>query len=236
MDRFNYSFKPAPAILASAFVAFAVMVASPVYAQIKEREITVIGTPGNLDHWKLHESKFFNEILPTRTSGKIKVIAQPRDEVGMDGFGVMRQLKQGVFDFVFGDFTYVAGDSPELEGVDLTGVAQSVEQYRKMHDAYLPIFQRVMKEKFDATILLTYAWPSQQLWCNLGDRGIKNVSLKDLKGKKFRTFSAPQGDYVQGLGGSPVSITFAEVVPALQKGVADWNDTVGKLVGMTASK
>jgi TRAP-type C4-dicarboxylate transport system substrate-binding protein len=208
-------------LLASLLFGMTALAALPAGAEIKEREVTVIGTPGNLDHWKLHESKFFNEIIPRRTNGKITANAKPRDEVGMDGFGVMRQLKQGVFDFVFGDFTYVAGDSPELEGVDLTGLAQSVDQYRQMQDVYMPVLQRVMNEKFDATILLTYAWPSQQLWCNLGDRSIKNVALKGLAGKKFRTFSAPQGDFVRGLGGTPVSITFAEVVPALQKGVAD---------------
>jgi len=194
---------------------------SQALAEIKAQEFAVVGTPGNLDHWKLHESKLFQELIPKASGGKLTANIKPRDELGLAGFPVMRQLRSGAFDFVFGDFTYVAGDSPIIEGTELSGLAQSVPQYREMQKVYKPVFDRVFKEKFDATILLMYAWPSQQLWCNFGDRSRKDISLKDLVGKKVRTFSAPQGDFVTGLKASPVSITFAEVVPALQKGVAD---------------
>ena len=68
---------------------------------------------------------------------------------------------------------------------------------------------------------MIYAWPSQQLFCNLGDKSIKNVTFDDLKGKKIRTYSKTLGDFVEGVGGAAVTIAFAEVVPALQKGVAD---------------
>ncbi|MGE4046516.1 MAG: TRAP transporter substrate-binding protein, partial [Acetobacteraceae bacterium] len=180
-----------------------------------------VGTPSSLDHWKLHESKLFKEMIPKASGGKLTANAKPRDELGLAGFPVMRQLRLGAFDFVFGDFTYVAGDSPIIEGTELSGLAQSVDQYRQMQEAYKPVFDKIFKEKFGAKILLMYAWPSQQLWCNFGDRNRKDISLKDLAGKKVRTFSAPQGDFVTGLKASPVSITFAEVVPALQKGVAD---------------
>ena len=55
----------------------------------------------------------------------------------------------------------------------------------------------------------------------MGDRSITNVSLDQLKGKKIRTYSTTLGDFIEGVGGSAVTIAFAEVVPALQKGVAD---------------
>jgi hypothetical protein len=44
---------------------------------------------------------------------------------------------------------------------------------------------------------------------------------EDLKGKKIRVYSTTLGDFVEGAGGVSVTIPFAEVVPALQKGVAD---------------
>jgi hypothetical protein len=50
---------------------------------------------------------------------------------------------------------------------------------------------------------------------------ITKVSLKDLAGKKIRTYSRTLGDFIEGLNASAVTIAFAEVVPALQKGVAD---------------
>jgi TRAP-type C4-dicarboxylate transport system substrate-binding protein len=195
--------------------------APPARAEIEKREFTVVGTPGNLYHWKLHESKLFQEMIPAASGGKLTANAKPRDELGLSGFELMRQLKLGAFDFVYGDFTYVAGDAPALEGVDLSGVAQSIEQYREMHKVYRPVFDRVIGERFESKILLTYAWPSQQLWCNLGDRTKKDISLKTLAGKKIRTFSAPQADFVRGLGGSTVTLGFQEVLPALEKGVVD---------------
>ena len=59
------------------------------------------------------------------------------------------------------------------------------------------------------------------MWCNLGDKSVTDVRLADLAGKKIRTYSTPLGDFIEGIGGSAVTIAFAEVVPALQKGVAD---------------
>ncbi|MEM1428123.1 MAG: hypothetical protein AAGG09_01550 [Pseudomonadota bacterium] len=48
-----------------------------------------------------------------------------------------------------------------------------------------------------------------------------DVSLSDLAGKKIRTYSRTQGDFVEGLGASSITLALAEVVPALEKGVAD---------------
>ena len=41
------------------------------------------------------------------------------------------------------------------------------------------------------------------------------TSLDDLEGKKIRVYSTTLGDFVEGVGGSAVTIAFAEVVPAL---------------------
>jgi hypothetical protein len=88
-------------------------------------------------------------------------------------------------------------------------------------NAYRPVIAREIAEKYNAKLINIYTFPSQQLWCNLKDKSIKNVSLKDLAGKKIRTYSRTLGDFINGLNASAVTIAFAEVVPALQKGVAD---------------
>jgi len=99
--------------------------------------------------------------------------------------------------------------------------ATTLKGNRKALDIYEPILSREFEQKYNAKLLMIYAWPSQQLWCNLGDKSIKKVSFDDLKGKKIRTYSTTLGDFIEGIGGSAVTIAFAEVVPALQKGVAD---------------
>ena len=108
-----------------------------------------------------------------------------------------------------------------MEGIDLAGVIQDFDTYRKAMDAYAPIIAREIAEKYNAKLVNLYPFPSQQLWCNLGDKSIKKVPLTSLAGKKIRTYSRTLGDFIEGLDASAVTIAFAEVVPALQKGVAD---------------
>jgi len=190
-------------------------------ADVQKREFQVVGTWGNVDLWKKHESKFWKDTLPRASGGKLTANAKPYTEVGLSGFEVMRLLKLGAYDAVHAVVTYVAQDSPALEGVDLAGVAQDLDTYRKAMDAYKGVLARELADKCNAKLLMVYSFPSQQLYCNLGDKKARNVHLADLKGKKIRTYSTTLGDFIEGLNASAVTIAFAEVVPALQKGVAD---------------
>ena len=197
------------------------LAAAPVSAEMKAKNFRVVGTWGFLDHWKEREGPFWNKHLPMVSGGKLTANAKSQTELGLSGFEIMRLLKLGVFDAVHGVTTYVAQDSPAIEGADLAGVIQDIGTYRKANEAYRGILEREFAEKYGAKLLMIYAWPSQQLWCNLGDKSIKEYGLDKLKGKKIRTYSTTLGDFIEGVGGSAVTIAFAEVVPSLQKGVAD---------------
>ena len=205
------------AIGALAFAA----AAGPASAQLDEKEFKVVGTWSFLDHWKEREGPFWNERVPELSGGKLTANAKSQTELGLSGFEIMRLLKLGVFDAVHGVTTYVAQDSPMIEGADLAGVIQDLGLYREANESYRAILEREFETKYGAKLLMIYAWPSQQLWCNLGDKSITEYSLDNLEGKKIRTYSTTLGDFIEGVGGSAVTIAFAEVVPALQKGVAD---------------
>ncbi|MBC6427772.1 MAG: TRAP transporter substrate-binding protein [Cellvibrionales bacterium] len=185
------------------------------------REFKVVGTWGMLEHWREREKPFWTQHLPEISNGTLTANARPMTELGLSGFELMRQLRDGSFDFVHGVLSNVAGDSPRIEGADLAAIVQDLPTYRRMLDAYRPVIEREFKTKFDSKLLMLYAWPSQQLWCNFGDKTRTDISLADLRGKKIRSFNATLGDLIEGLGGSAVTITFAEVVPALQTGVVD---------------
>ncbi len=210
--------KFAVAAAAAAGIAFAAGAAT---AEIQEKEFRVVGTWGFLSQWKDHEKRFWDEVLPEASGGKLTANAKPYTELGLSGFEIMRQLKLGVFDGAHALTSYTASDSPAIEGADLAGVVQNFDTYRKVLAVYQPVIEKELKAKYNANVLMMYAFPSQQLWCNLGDKSIKDVSLKDLAGKKIRTYSTTLGDFIEGLGASAVTIAFAEVVPALQRGVAD---------------
>lgn len=209
-------------VFSAAGLAFAMTVAAPLAdtaSALDKKEFKVVGTWGNLTQWKEHESRFWKKMLPEASGGKLTANAKPYTELGMSGFEVLRVLKLGAFDAVHALTSYTSQDAPPMEGIDLAGVIQDFDTYRKAIDAYRPIIARELAAKYNAKLLMMYAFPSQQLWCNF--KGGGKVKLADVKGKKIRSYSTTQNDLIQGLGASSVTIAFAEVVPALQKGVAD---------------
>ena len=206
--------------LLGAALAAALMAVTPAAAQqIDTREFAVVGTWGNLTNWKNHEKRLWEEVLPKLSGGKITANAKPYTELGLSGYEVVKLLKLGTYDAVHALTTYTSQDSPALEGIDLAGVFQDFDTYRRALQAYEPIIRRELRDKYNAELIMLYTFPSQQLWCKLGEG--EDGHLKSLKGKKIRTYSTSLGDFIEGLGASAVTLAFAEVVPALQKGVAD---------------
>ena len=214
------SFMTATAIAVGAIGLFALN-APQAKAEVQKYNFEIVGTWGFLENWKQFEKKFWTEQLPAASGGKLTANAKPYTELGLKGYEVMSGLKKGAYDAVHALTSYSAKASPALEGIDLAGVIQDYGVYRKAVNAYRPVIAREIAEKYNAKLINIYTFPSQQLWCNLKDKSIKNVSLKDLAGKKIRTYSRTLGDFINGLNASAVTIAFAEVVPALQKGVAD---------------
>lgn len=162
------------------------------------------------------EGPFFNERLAKATGGEILGEIKPQTELGLKGFEIMRLVKNGVFDFAFGLPGYVAAENAIFEGADLSSLTQGIATERKVANAYFPTLQKVFADIYNAKLLMLYPFPSQTLWCNAEINGIQ-----DLKGKKVRVYATTLGDFVEGAGGTSVTVSFAEVIPALEKGVVD---------------
>ena len=202
----------------------AMLVATPVVAQdIDTKEFLVVGTWGNLFNWKEHESRMWNDVIPAASGGKLTANAKPYTELGLSGYEVVKQLEVGAYDAVHALTTYTSQDSPPLEGIDLAGVFQDFPTYRKALNAYKPVIQRELRDKYNAELIMLYTFPSQQLYCKLGEG--EDGHLAGMAGKKIRTYSTSLADFIEGLGASSVTIPFSEAVPALEKGVATCGTT-----------
>jgi TRAP-type transport system periplasmic protein len=185
-------------------------------AEISKQSFKVVGTWNFTTHYKEVEQPFFAKQLSEKSGGKITADIKSITELNLKGFEVVDLTRKGVYDIVAGVIAYVADRSPELEAVDLAGVAPEADQAIESTKAYRKVVEREFKAKYGVHLLGMFGYPSQQFWC------AKPVEkLADLKGLKVRVYGASLGDFVQGLGGVPVTIAFGEVVPALQKGVAD---------------
>jgi TRAP-type C4-dicarboxylate transport system substrate-binding protein len=178
--------------------------------------IRAVGTWGNLTNFTKHEGPFWNDRISEASGGTIIGEIKPQTELGLKGFEIMRLVKNGVFDFAFGLPGYVAAEDAIFEGADLASLTQDIGTQRKVADAYFPTLEKSFEEIYNAKLLMLYPFPSQTLWCNAEVGGIE-----DLAGKKIRVYSTTLGDFVEGVGGTSVTVPFAEVIPALEKGVVD---------------
>jgi TRAP-type C4-dicarboxylate transport system substrate-binding protein len=185
-------------------------------ADLQQRQFKVIGSWSNLSNYQVHEKPFWSEVLPKESGGKITGKINAITDLGLKGFEVMRLVKLGVFDVAFGVFGYVASEHPVFEGVDLAAAAGNFAEAKANVKAYRPVLEREFERIFESKMLVVYPYPSQILFCNKPVEG-----LADLKGLKIRVYSTTMGDFVEAVGGTSVTVAFAEVVPALQKGVVD---------------
>lgn len=201
------------ALLAASMLAITSTAAS---AADKPATIKAVGTWGSLTNYQKHEGPFWNDTIAEASGGSIIGDIKPQTELGLKGFEIMRLVKNGVFDFAFGLPGYVAAENAIFEGGDLSSVTQDITTQRKVAEAYFPTLEKAFAEIYNAKLMMLYPFPSQTLWCNAQVNG-----LADLKGKKIRVYSTTLGDFVEGVGGTSVTVPFAEVIPALEKGVVD---------------
>ncbi len=190
-------------------------------------KISAVGTWNSMTNYNDREAPFWRG-LPKATGGQIISTIGSYSEFGLKGFEIMRMLKSGVFDYAYGLPGYVAAENAIFEGGDLSSVTQDIDTQRKVAEAYFPTLEKAFAEIYNAKLLQLYPFPSQVLYCRDEIKG-----LEDLKGKKIRVYATTLGDFVEGVGGTSVTVPFGEVIPALEKGVVDCGIT-GTMSAYTA--
>ncbi|MBL6928159.1 MAG: TRAP transporter substrate-binding protein [Rhodospirillales bacterium] len=214
--------------LVGATVAVALGASATMAADLPQLEVKGVGLNSQTIVSFRDEVPFWNDVIPKASGGKITATFSPMDVMGVKGHQMMRMSKLGVVDFASSDVSKMAGDDPVFEGCDLAGLALDIETARKACEAWLPVMSKVAEKKFGVKMLALGTNPPQVVWCRVPIKG-----LADLKGKKVRVFNKTMTDFIQAVGGNTISMPFAEVVPALQRGVVDCAVT-GSLSGNTA--
>lgn len=208
--------------------AFSIFAAAAQAQQLPTTSLKVLGGNQTQNMFRYIEKPFFTKELGEKSNGAITTTFGSLEELGIKGPEVLRLLRVGVFDIAEGTLSYMAGEDPRFDGLDLPGVTLDIDTQRKAADAFRPVLEKAMAAKFNAKLLTMSPIALQVFYCR-GDI----TSLNSLKGKKVRTFNPVMADLVEGAGGSTVNLTFAEVVPAMQRGVADCAIT-GTSAGNTA--
>lgn len=213
-----------------AAAAFAIV--APAHAQQKveglpKTQIQIAGGLSNLTLYQEHEQPFWTKTVPELSGGQVTASIKGFNEMGLKGPEILRLMSQGVIPVGTSTLAYFASDNPINEAIDLAGLAPSMEVAREITNAFQPAYE-AFYDKQNIKVLGFSSYPAQVLFCNA-----EVDALADLKGKKVRTSSRTQAEFVEAFGGSSVTIPFGEVVPALQNGVVDCAIT-GSMSGYSA--
>ncbi|MFI5445863.1 TRAP transporter substrate-binding protein [Polaromonas sp. UC242_47] len=191
-------------------------------------KLKVVGGLSNLSLYNDYEKPFWTQKIPQASGGKITADIKGFNEMGIKGPELLRLMSQGVIEFGTSTLAYFASDNPINEAIDLAGLAPDVKTARAVTEAFQPVYDKFYSQSSGIKVLGMSTYPAQVLFCNAE---MKN--LGDLKGKKVRTSSRTQAEFVEALGGSSVTMPFGEVVPAMQNKVVDCAIT-GSLSGYSA--
>jgi TRAP-type C4-dicarboxylate transport system substrate-binding protein len=184
--------------------------------ELPKTHLKVVGGGSHNYTYGAVEKPFWEKTLPEASGGRITADLAGLSESGLKGPEVVRLMRAGAIDVSMGVFAYVSGDDALFEGVDLPGMAPDIDSARKIAQVYRPILDQRLRERHGIKLLSTVSYTAQVFFCR---EPVK--ALSDLKGRKVRTRGRNMADYVSALGGSPVTLPFAEVVAALQTGVID---------------
>lgn len=195
---------------------------------LPKTELKIIGGLSNLGAYQEFEKPFWTKTVPELSKGKITADIKGFNEMGLKGSELLRLMSQGVVEFGTATLAYFASDNPINEAIDLAGLAPDVKTARAVTDAFMPVYEKFYDEGSKVKLLGISTYPAQVLFCNAPIAG-----LADIKGKKVRTSSRTQAEFVEALGGTGVTMAFGEVVPAMQNKVVDCAIT-GSMSGYSA--
>lgn len=210
---------------------------------LPKTHLRVVGSISSLPQYKEFEVPFWTKQLSEKSGGAVTAEIKGFNEMGLKGPEVLRLMGQGVMEIGATVIAYLAADDPANEMIDVAGLLPDVQTARKVTEALRPIYEKLYREKFNVELLGFGTYPAQALYCNGEIKG-----LADVKGKKVRAAGRSQSELIEALGGTPVTMAFGEVVPALQNrtvdcaitgtlsgNVAKWHEVTTHLLAMPLS-
>ncbi|HWB49336.1 MAG TPA: TRAP transporter substrate-binding protein [Stellaceae bacterium] len=181
-----------------------------------QTHLKVVGGLGQTVQYKQFEAPFWSKELSEASNGRVTAEVTPWDQLGIKGSELLQFTRLGAIMISTVSLSQIASEDPEAAAVDLAGLNPDIPTLRRSIKAYLPTLRDVYRSRYGLELLAIWSYPAQVIFCNRPIAG-----LADLKGVKVRVASAMHGDFVEGLGGTGVSMPFDELMDALKKRVAD---------------
>lgn len=207
----KHSFRVALAALAASAA-----LSTPTISQAQNQNIRVIGQPLAIGLIQKDIEQPFFEDFKANTGLDFGIDYKPMDTLGIKDTEQLRVIKSGLFDIVSLRMSQNSRDEPMLLGLDLVGAEPDYETARKVTDAYFPTIDEELQKRFKVKLLGVWPFGPQILFCK---KPIQK--LADVKGLKVRVYDQNLAKFIEMIGGTPVTIPFAETHQALSLGVVD---------------
>ena len=185
-------------------------------AQQAPLKLRVVGGLATLNQFTRHEAPFWTSELPRLSGGRYSAEIVPFDRAGIRGQELLSMVRLGTVPFGTLLVSLSSPKDAELAAPDLAGLNPDIQSLRRAVTAFRPRLKALLRERHGAELLAVYVYPAQVLFCN-GPL----ASLDGLRGRKVRTSSVTQADWVEALGGKALNMAFAEVVPNMRAGNMD---------------
>jgi len=122
---------------------------------------------------------------------------------------------------------YVSSLEPAIAFMGLPFLFDNLDHAKQTYEALKePYFQKILHDRYNSEMLLGFLISGAAIHAD-----VPLDSLDALNGRKIRVFGKESGQMIELLGGTPVTVAFAELYTALQRGTID-----GAVTGMLGAK
>jgi len=178
--------------------------------------LKVIGQPSATGLLITEVEQPFFASLQSNTGLPIKLDFKSLDEIGLKDSYQLPMMKNELFDLISLRLIQNTQHETTLSGLDVIGLNLSFEKVRELSNAYAPVVDKNLQDKYRVKLLGLWSFGPQELFCS------KPIhKLSDLKGKKVRVQNVPMAQFFESLGAIPAVIPFDETRAALQTHLVD---------------
>jgi TRAP-type C4-dicarboxylate transport system substrate-binding protein len=202
-------------LLATLAVALAALLAPAAHAQ--DKTFTMKLSTATINDTQHEWFKRFAALVEKDSGGRIKAEIYPASQLG----AIPRQIEGVQFGSIqawMGPPEFLVGVDERFEAMSAPGLFSSVDQVMKV--AQDPAIQKMMYGLGEPKGLTGVGFAPIGPSSILSKKPV--LKLADLSGMKIRVLASPfQLELIRRMGGNPIAMTLADVLPGLQQGTID---------------
>ncbi len=198
------------------WLSLLLLLAAAPLAAAEPQRLTVIGGDGGLPVFARTELPFWRDRVPALTGGRVQPDLVPIERSGARREELLKMVRLGVVSIATVPFGMAAVADPEIGALDLPMLSTTYDEVRDWRELWRPQIDAMLRDRYDVELLGIYVYAPQVVFCR-----DHFASWEALAGRRIRTSSIAQGEWVEGMRGLSVIVPFNEMLAAMRNRVTD---------------